>query len=189
MSTSSPGTAEGAEVREGAIAIIGFGEVGGILARDLGAAGVAGIAAYDIAFADPASRQSRAARERGVAACGSAAEAAAGAGLVISAVTASAALDAALVDGALDTVEHRERVGAAMTAVTLRELANEARVSPGYISELERGRKEVSSELLASVCVALDTTVSELLLEAAANLSLQAMEQKYRLGSSLSLPK
>ena len=47
------------------IAIIGFGEVGGILARDLRTAGVARIAAHDIAFADPESPQSRAARERG----------------------------------------------------------------------------------------------------------------------------
>lgn len=78
----------------------------------------------------------------------------------------------------------REALGMSLRAfradkgVTLRELAAEARVSPGYISELERGRKEVSSELLASVCIALDTTVSELLLEAAANLSLQAMEDE-----------
>lgn len=75
----------------------------------------------------------------------------------------------------------REALGMSLRAfradkgVTLRELATQARVSPGYLSELERGRKEVSSELLASVCVALDTTVSELLMEAAANLSLQAM--------------
>lgn len=78
----------------------------------------------------------------------------------------------------------REALGMSLRAfradkgVTLRELAAEARVSPGYISELERGRKEVSSELLAAVCVALDTTVSELLLEAAANLSLQAIEEE-----------
>nr|VDG63434.1 XRE family transcriptional regulator [Streptococcus thermophilus] len=75
----------------------------------------------------------------------------------------------------------REALGMSLRAfradkgVTLRELATQARVSPGYLSELERGRKEVSSELLASVCLALDTTVSDLLLEAAANLSLQAM--------------
>ncbi|KAA8740989.1 XRE family transcriptional regulator [Corynebacterium tuscaniense] len=75
----------------------------------------------------------------------------------------------------------REALGMSLRAfradkgVTLRELASQARVSPGYLSELERGRKEVSSELLASVCVALGTTVSELLMEAAANLSLQAM--------------
>lgn len=75
----------------------------------------------------------------------------------------------------------REALGMSLRAfradkgVTLRELAVQARVSPGYLSELERGRKEVSSELLASVCVALGTTVSEVLMEAAANLSLQAM--------------
>ena len=75
----------------------------------------------------------------------------------------------------------REALGMSLRAfradkgVTLRELASVARVSPGYLSELERGRKEVSSELLASVCVALDTTVADLLMEAVANLSLQAM--------------
>ena len=78
----------------------------------------------------------------------------------------------------------REALGLTLRAfradkgVTLRELASVARVSPGYLSELERGRKEVSSELLASVCIALDTTVAELLLEAAANLSLQSMEHE-----------
>ncbi|HYI84630.1 MAG TPA: DUF1932 domain-containing protein [Acetobacteraceae bacterium] len=77
------------------IAIIGFGEVGGILARDLRAAGVGRIAAYDIAFADAASPQSRAARDQGAAVCASAAEAAGRAGLVISSVTAGAALHAA----------------------------------------------------------------------------------------------
>jgi 3-hydroxyisobutyrate dehydrogenase len=77
------------------IAIIGFGEVGGIFARDLRAAGVARIVAFDIAFVNPASPQSLAARERGAEICASAAEAAAQASLVVSAVTAGAALDAA----------------------------------------------------------------------------------------------
>ena len=36
--------------------------------------------------------------------------------------------------------------------MTLRELSGEARVSLGYISEIERGQKEASSELLASLC-------------------------------------
>lgn len=62
--------------------------------------------------------------------------------------------------------------------VTLRELAKEARVSSGYISELERGRKEVSSELLASLCEALDTTVSEVLLEAVANMSMHSFTEE-----------
>jgi 3-hydroxyisobutyrate dehydrogenase-like beta-hydroxyacid dehydrogenase len=77
------------------IAIIGFGEVGGILARDLRAAGVGRIAAFDIAFAAPDSPQSRAVRDGGAAVCASAAEAAGRADLVISSVTAGAALDAA----------------------------------------------------------------------------------------------
>lgn len=46
---------------------------------------------------------------------------------------------------------------------TLRELSSEARVSLGYISEIERGHKEASSELLASLCAALDMQLSEVL--------------------------
>lgn len=47
--------------------------------------------------------------------------------------------------------------------MTLREVSAEARVSLGYISEIERGRKEASSELLASLCSALDTPLSSVL--------------------------
>jgi transcriptional regulator with XRE-family HTH domain len=46
---------------------------------------------------------------------------------------------------------------------TLREVAATARVSMAYLSELERGRKEVSSELLAAICRALHLTLAELL--------------------------
>jgi transcriptional regulator with XRE-family HTH domain len=46
---------------------------------------------------------------------------------------------------------------------TLREVSAEARVSLGYISEIERGQKEASSELLASICAALDVPLSEIL--------------------------
>ena len=46
---------------------------------------------------------------------------------------------------------------------TLREVAAAARVSMAYLSELERGRKEVSSELLAAICRALHLTLAELL--------------------------
>jgi len=38
-----------------------------------------------------------------------------------------------------------------------------ANVSLGYLSEVERGRKEASSELLASICDALDLELSDLL--------------------------
>ena len=44
--------------------------------------------------------------------------------------------------------------------MTLREVSAEARVSLGYISEIERGQKEASSELLASLCSALDLPLS-----------------------------
>jgi len=47
--------------------------------------------------------------------------------------------------------------------MTLREVSAEARVSLGYISEIERGQKEASSELLASLCSALDLPLSVML--------------------------
>lgn len=49
--------------------------------------------------------------------------------------------------------------------LTLRELSAEARVSLGYISEIERGHKEASSELLASLCQAMDLPLSVVLRE------------------------
>jgi transcriptional regulator with XRE-family HTH domain len=49
--------------------------------------------------------------------------------------------------------------------MTLREVSAEARVSLGYISEIERGQKEASSELLASLCSALDLPLSVMLSE------------------------
>lgn len=50
--------------------------------------------------------------------------------------------------------------------LTLREVSAQARVSLGYISEIERGQKEASSELLASLCQALDVPLSFVLREA-----------------------
>jgi transcriptional regulator with XRE-family HTH domain len=49
--------------------------------------------------------------------------------------------------------------------MTLREVSADARVSLGYISEIERGQKEASSELLASLCSALDVPLSDVLRE------------------------
>jgi transcriptional regulator with XRE-family HTH domain len=49
--------------------------------------------------------------------------------------------------------------------MTLREVSKEARVSLGYISEIERGQKEASSELLHSLCTALDIPLSTVLRE------------------------
>ncbi|MGW6034058.1 helix-turn-helix domain-containing protein [Gordonia terrae] len=48
---------------------------------------------------------------------------------------------------------------------TLREVSTGARVSLGYLSEVERGQKEASSELLAAICDALDVEIADLLLE------------------------
>ena len=44
--------------------------------------------------------------------------------------------------------------------LTLREVSGRARVSLGYLSEIERGQKEASSELLAAICGALDLPLS-----------------------------
>ncbi|MCW2690925.1 MAG: putative transcriptional regulator [Mycobacterium sp.] len=49
---------------------------------------------------------------------------------------------------------------------TLREVSDSARVSLGYLSEVERGRKEASSELLGAICGALDVPLSSVLSDA-----------------------
>ena len=54
---------------------------------------------------------------------------------------------------------------------TLRDVAVAARVSPGYLSEIERGRKEASSELLAAVSEALDVSLGEILIRASLEVS------------------
>src|SRR5690349_20336098 len=46
---------------------------------------------------------------------------------------------------------------------TLREVSTSANVSLGYLSEIERGQKEASSELLSSICDALGAQLSEVL--------------------------
>ena len=75
-------------------AIVGFGEVGQILAQDLVAAGCEMAGTYDLKFADPASIPSRAAVSP-VRAASSHHDAVRGAQLVISAVTAEQGLEAA----------------------------------------------------------------------------------------------
>ncbi|MBP2369987.1 helix-turn-helix domain-containing protein [Pseudonocardia parietis] len=54
---------------------------------------------------------------------------------------------------------------------TLRDISRAARVSLGYLSEVERGRKEPSSELLASICEALGVTVPDLLTSVAVEMA------------------
>jgi len=55
---------------------------------------------------------------------------------------------------------------------TLREVSTAANVSLGYLSEIERGQKEASSELLAAICEALGARLSELLGEVSDTMSL-----------------
>src|ERR1700704_1890291 len=55
---------------------------------------------------------------------------------------------------------------------TLREVSTAANVSLGYLSEIERGQKEASSELLAAICEALGAALSEVLRDVSENLAL-----------------
>ena len=55
---------------------------------------------------------------------------------------------------------------------TLREVSGAARVSLGYLSEVERGQKEASSELLAAICEALDVPLSRVLRDVSGELAL-----------------
>lgn len=48
---------------------------------------------------------------------------------------------------------------------TLRQVSSRASVALGYLSEVERGQKEASSEILASVADALDTPISVIMRE------------------------
>ncbi|CAM3057777.1 helix-turn-helix domain-containing protein [Skermania piniformis] len=54
---------------------------------------------------------------------------------------------------------------------TLREVAGAAGVSLGYLSEVERGRKEASSELLAAICGALELPLASMLTEVSESLT------------------
>ena len=54
---------------------------------------------------------------------------------------------------------------------TLREVSKAARVSLGYLSEVERGQKEASSELLAAICWALGIRLSDVLREVSEELA------------------
>lgn len=77
------------------VCLIGFGEVGQILGAELPRAGVPAVTAWDTAFPDPASVPARALAKAEVTAGADAEEAAAGATLIISAVTAAETLAAA----------------------------------------------------------------------------------------------
>jgi len=69
---------------------------------------------------------------------------------------------------------------------TLREVSSRARVSLGYLSEVERGQKEASSELLGSICEALDLPLSSVLRDVSDHLAL--VEQVESVAAPVSLP-
>jgi transcriptional regulator with XRE-family HTH domain len=84
----------------------------------------------------------------------------------------------------------REVVGQTLRALrmrqrrTLREVSATARVSLGYLSEVERGQKEPSSELLAAICGALDVELSDLFAEVSQTLR---REEKLALSNRVAL--
>ncbi|WP_067973753.1 helix-turn-helix domain-containing protein [Nocardiopsis trehalosi] len=68
---------------------------------------------------------------------------------------------------------------------TLREVSADARVSLGYLSEVERGQKEASSELLSSICGALGVPLSQVLREVADQLALAELQEAALLSGSV----
>src|SRR3954453_3709519 len=70
---------------------------------------------------------------------------------------------------ALGAVLRRRRIAQGRT---LRDVAAAARVSLGYLSEIERGQKEASSELLAAICAALNVPLSDIFRELADELAI-----------------
>ena len=66
---------------------------------------------------------------------------------------------------------------------TLRQVSAGAAVSLGYLSEIERGEKEASSELLESICQALDIPLSQLLGDVSSRVALAES-----VGEAITLP-
>jgi transcriptional regulator with XRE-family HTH domain len=67
---------------------------------------------------------------------------------------------------------------------TLREVSSDAKVSLGYLSEVERGQKEPSSELLFAICDALSAPLSEVLAAAANHAALRELQAARLVGRS-----
>ena len=63
------------------------------------------------------------------------------------------------------------RAARTMQGRTLRDVARDARVSLGYLSEVERGQKEASSELLNAICTALGLTLSSVISDVSRDIS------------------
>ena len=71
---------------------------------------------------------------------------------------------------------------------TLREVSSRARVSLGYLSEVERGQKEASSELLGSICEALDVPLSSVLRDVSDHLALVEQVESVEPAAPVALP-
>lgn len=89
----------------------------------------------------------------------------------------------------------RDNLGSVLRAermrqqMTLRQLSGEARVSLGYISEIERGHKEASSELLAALCDALDLRLSEVLREVSDSVAVEEQRLAAEIASIAPAPR
>ncbi|MEP6815036.1 MAG: helix-turn-helix transcriptional regulator [Marmoricola sp.] len=89
----------------------------------------------------------------------------------------------------------RDNLGSVLRAermrqqMTLRELSGEARVSLGYISEIERGHKEASSELLAALCDALDLRLSKVLREVSDSVAVEEQRLAAEIASITRVPR
>lgn len=68
--------------------------------------------------------------------------------------------------------------------LTLRQVSARAQVSLGYISEVERGHKEPSSELLAALCAALEVSLSQVLRDVSSILELEESTEAVVAGSA-----
>jgi transcriptional regulator with XRE-family HTH domain len=72
---------------------------------------------------------------------------------------------------------------------TLREVSNTARVSLGYLSEVERGRKEASSELLNAICEALAVPLSDVLNDVSETMSESTAAEKRTVDAAEQSPR
>jgi transcriptional regulator with XRE-family HTH domain len=87
----------------------------------------------------------------------------------------------------------REVLGARLRALragraeTLAETAERAGISPQYLSEVERGRKEPSSEMIAALAGALDTTLADLTTQVTEELREQPAQSPVAPGAPVAL--
>lgn len=69
-------------------------------------------------------------------------------------------------------------------SMTLREVSMSSMVSLGYLSEIERGHKEASSEVLGAIASALNVDLSHLLLRVSAKIAeIEAADQRLALAA------